>query len=151
MKTLYAVGIAVVITSGCAASELPTTSVSNLGTPGLEQRVTVSSSTPAVGDSILVRSVVRNTARGPITIEVGCVTRLHFTSGAFATPREPLNCEGIWRGSLARGDSLVWETMTPPMTASPGDYTLTVRHLSSPGGGVSLPLRVLPARVIAAH
>ena len=116
----------------------------NPGGPGLRQRVTLSTNTFAVGDSISVRSVVVNVGRVPDTVSVSCVRGVRLEGLTFAD-RGGDFCAGIFGRVLAPGDSIVETMVSLPIASPPGDYTLTVRQLISPAGAVALRVRVIAA------
>ncbi|HEY3934543.1 MAG TPA: hypothetical protein VGL65_07980 [Gemmatimonadales bacterium] len=110
----------------------------------LVQRVTVSNASPAVGETITVRSVVINTGRVPAVVATTDAEQLQFSGVSFA----PCDCAiplGITQVPLNAGDSLVVETKTTAITATPGNYTLTVVQLNSPGHGVGIGIHVVAA------
>jgi len=136
--------------AACSAGELPTSGAVLLDAAGLQQQVSISTATIAVGDSITVRSVVRNTGMRPDTIEIGEVggCGLHglAVSGiAFSARPDTAMCAGlIATVALAPGDSVLAEAVTPPITASPGEYVLTIQQVRRPLVAARVRVRVVP-------
>ncbi|HEY4320715.1 MAG TPA: hypothetical protein VGM77_05985 [Gemmatimonadales bacterium] len=138
------------VLSACSSGALvapvstPITVTGNLGSPGLEQTVTLSTSTVAVGDSVSIRSVVVNRGAEAATVGVACWRGVGL-SGVSFDPSNDQRCASISLEQLRPGDSLVETMTTPPVTSTPGSYTLVVRQLyvESADGGVSIPVHVL--------
>ena len=141
----------VCIVSACSSDALvdpvspPITAIGNPGGPGLEQTVTFSTSTIAIGDSFTVHSVVVNRGTVPATVGVSCVRGVGLSGVSFHW-RDVARCQGWWLGPLAPGDSLVENMTTPPVTSAPGDYTIIVGQLVRPTDGVPVRIRIVAGR-----
>jgi hypothetical protein len=134
-----------VLVAACATEPMFVGTVGGNLSAGLIQRVSVSNAMPRVGDSITIRSVVMNRSGAPITVASMDGGGLGLTGVAFEQ-RGTITPIGIWMAPLAPGDSIVTEMTTTPITAAPGEYQLHVQHLSSPGRGVDIPIRVQLSR-----
>lgn len=111
-----------------------------LPSASLIQRVTLTPAQPATGDTLDVRSVIRNV--GPRAVRLTstiCGVQLRG-SLTFADPF--VRCAGYsMTGDLTAGDSVV-EARQVVVTAGPGRWVLEVRQLLDPSVWVAVPLEV---------
>lgn len=97
---------------------------------------------PRTGDTVHVRSVVRNRGAAPVVVtaricslDIGGAARLEDRFGG---------CDGYsMHGPLAPGDSIVGHDRRV-VESPPGTYPVTVRHLLEPERTISATMRVRP-------
>jgi hypothetical protein len=143
VKLSLVLGAALIGLAGCSGNDLTSATATNLDHPGLDQHVVLSTPVLTVGEPVTVRSVVVNRGSAPDTLLVLPMIRLNGV--AFAQPMGDTLNPGPAFVYLAPGDSLVAVFNTAPVTALPGNYSLTVYQLASPGTGIVVPVRVQPA------
>lgn len=106
----------------------------------LVQRVTVTPARPKMGDTIVVRSTLRNADDAPVPI-VATICGVHLQGTLrFADPF--VRCAGYsMAGDLAPGDS-VSDSRAVVVASPPGMWELEVRHLLEPSIWVSVAVEV---------
>jgi hypothetical protein len=143
MRNRLMASAAILAVSACSNNQFPGAGGGNLDDSGLQQVVSVSTASPAVGDSIKVRSVIVNTGTAAASVTVGCAHGLTFSGLGFATQLDTLPTAGCTASlQIAPGDSLVTSATTPPVTASPGVYDLSVQQVLSPHWAVRVAVQV---------
>ena len=135
---------------GCASGDLPTMAYTPLGASGLVQEVSLSATTVGVGDSITIRSVVRNSGAHSEIVGIGeiggCGDHGLAVSGVtFAGRPDTLPCAGLMAEvSLAPGDSVNGATTTAPIESPPGDYVITIQQVRRPTAAAKVHIRIVP-------
>jgi hypothetical protein len=108
---------------------------------GLQQRVTVSPTRPANGDTVAIRSVLVNRGAAPVRVE-HVVCGLDYENVSILQNPFILCAAYSATSTLAPGDSIVQQDRRI-VAARPGDYTLRVRHVAPPSGlYVDVPMTV---------
>jgi hypothetical protein len=146
--------IAVSVVLVACSNNLPLTETDQVGPPGLLQQVFVDATTIHQGDSLTVRSVMRNRGTSAVTVEIGEIggcgdAGIVVTGLSFQTRPDTAACAGgLLDVPLQPGDSIVAVTVTPPVTSQPGDYTLVAHQVRTPNsgspiGGAEIGIRVM--------
>ena len=108
---------------------------------GLQQRITVSPTRPANGDTVAVRSVLVNRSGAPMRV-THVVCGLDYERTTILQNPFVLCAAYSATSTLAPGDSIVQQDRRV-VAAQPGTYTVRVRHVAPPSGlYVDVPLRV---------
>ena len=108
---------------------------------GLQQRVTVSPTRPANGDTVTIRSVLVNRSTAPMRVE-HLVCGLDYERTTILQNPFIMCAAYSATSTLAPGDSVVQRDRRV-VAAQPGTHTVRVRHVAPPSGlYVDVPLTV---------
>lgn len=106
----------------------------------LIQRVTVTPARPTMGDTIVIRSALRNAGATPVPI-VATICGVHL-QGTLRVADPFVRCAGYsMTGELAPGDSVI-DSRRVVVASPPGMWELEVRHLLEPSTWVSVAVEV---------
>lgn len=119
----------------------PTTVTLERAAEGLQQRVTVTPTRPANGDTVAIRSVLYNRGAAPVRVE-HVVCGLDYDRATILQNPFIMCAAYSVTSTLAPGDSIVQQDRRV-VAARPGTYTLRVRHVAPPSGlYVDVPIAV---------
>jgi len=111
-----------------------------LPSSGLRQRITLTPAVPASGDTVEVRSALRNVGTGVVPV-TSTICGLHLRGSlSFVDPFT--RCAGYSVSTeLAAGDSVL-DARRVVVTAGSGHWVLEVRQLLDPSAWVAVPVHV---------
>jgi hypothetical protein len=146
MKRLLFVPIGLCFAVACAehsASGPVELTFTNLGVPGLVQRVRLSKGTVMPGEVLEIRSVITNRGSTPVPVQPTCLVKLYLQGVQFEGPPPPVCNLALPNMAIAPGDSIVTVMTTSAVLSGPGEYTLGVGQLSNPLYFAPVPLQIM--------